>query len=58
MLKSSLNDYKVISIYLYIPVKRTINVAREAAPKNDKQVKSKNCAPFTDFSSEIKEIQK
>ena len=59
MLKSILCDYSDA----YILFKGTItipNMARagQSANKNDKEVVSKNCAPFTDCISEINNTQK
>ena len=58
MLKSSLCDYKDA----YILVKGTITVASVPPPasnpnNNDKEVVFKNCAPFTDYISEINNTQ-
>ena len=53
MLRSSLCDYSDA----YILVKETVSIKRvqvPAAPDNDnKEVLFKNCAPFTDYISEI-----
>ena len=55
MLKSSLRDYSDA----YILVSGTITVAALAAGRgnNGLEVVFKNCAPFTDFISEIKNTQ-
>ena len=60
MIKSSLCDYSDT----YIPVKETITVVGQgAAPtsaatdRNNKQVKFKNCSPFTDYIDEINSTQ-
>ena len=58
MLKSSLCDYND----LYILVKGTITVNNTAAADDDannvnKKVIFKNCAPFTDWKSEINNVK-
>ena len=58
MLKLSLCDYSDA----YILVEGIMSVANYAAAvavanNNDKQAASKNCAPFTDFISEINNTQ-
>ena len=52
MLRSSLRDYN----HAYNYKNRRCDVARKADEKN-KEVKSKNCPPFTDWMSKINNTQ-
>ena len=53
ILKSSLCDYSDA----YVLVTATITVAANTPNRNNKEVIFKNCAPFTDCKSEIKNLE-